>query len=57
MQPHVRTNLLGNRAQMLMMRQVDDLADLGHFRKKPKSFLRTVIVERLHDIISDERDP
>ncbi len=37
------------------MREVNHLADLGHFREQAKCLLRAEIIERLHDIVGDER--
>lgn len=42
-------------AQMPMMREIDDLADLGHFAELAECFFNTVIVKTLHDVVGDER--
>ncbi len=42
-------------AQVLVMSEVDDLSGLRHLGEQAEGFLGAKIVERLHDIVGDER--
>ncbi len=57
MQLRFRTNLSGDLAKMLMMGEVNNLADLGHLRQQAEGFLGSLVVERFHDVVGDERHP
>ena len=56
MDPHIRANLLGDAAQMIVMRQVNDLPDLRHLRQQAEGLFCPEIVKCLHDVVGNERN-
>src|ERR1700722_18060706 len=54
--PNPRTDPSRDIAEMPVMRQIYDLPNVSHIGQQPDRFFGTEIVERLHDVIGNERN-